>query len=183
MIFRSQTANETWMIFWVVTPCISERPRRFGGTYRLHFQIPQLSIYSYFCWFLPWVTFLCWRWRRYFLPKRRSFSNLQPRKATAVNTSTAALPHTRMFQMYKVRWFVLLEASPCSGSAHAWCPAPYTLISSEIFRSQQRIREQYLQHALQVVPKYMWHAAEKACKSEHRVKFKWQRTSPGDRRQ
>jgi hypothetical protein len=51
---------------------------------------------------------------------------------------------------------VLLEACLWLSSTHAPCPVPYTLISSEIFRSQQRIREQYLQHVLKAVPKCMW---------------------------
>jgi hypothetical protein len=30
-------------VFWVVTPCISERGQRFEGTYCLHFQGPGVS--------------------------------------------------------------------------------------------------------------------------------------------
>jgi hypothetical protein len=50
-------------------------------------------------------------------------------------------------------WFMKLEASLWISCAHAPCPIPYTLISSEIFRSQQQMLEWYLKHAVKGVPK------------------------------
>jgi hypothetical protein len=70
-------------VFWVVTPCSSERTQRFGGIYLLnlqgrrvrHARNQQKQTASY-CWFLTWFTLRPWRWRRYVSPKRRVLSGL-----------------------------------------------------------------------------------------------------------
>jgi hypothetical protein len=80
-----------YVVFWVVTPCSSERAWRFGGTspssagflywltlwpwIRRQYLPPKLqdvSEISCFCWFLACLAFVHWRLGRYVPPKRRN---------------------------------------------------------------------------------------------------------------
>jgi hypothetical protein len=69
------------MVFWVITPYISETARSFGGKCHFHLQPRK---HSCFCWFLVWITLRTWRWRRRVPPRRWSLAEL--RGVTARNT-------------------------------------------------------------------------------------------------
>jgi hypothetical protein len=68
-------------VFWDVAPCRSCVNRRFGGTYRLHLLDREIRARGTSCIHLLTLVprsriFLPWRWRRYFLPKRRFTQDL-----------------------------------------------------------------------------------------------------------
>jgi hypothetical protein len=87
--FGSHGVSIKITIFWVVTPYILERARRFGRTYLLYLQSPRMSqeinrqnatswaqLAACFCWCFAWLTLQAWRWRRYFPPKSLTFHEL-----------------------------------------------------------------------------------------------------------
>jgi hypothetical protein len=68
-----------YTVLWVVTLCSSETAKRFWVTCRLNLQGRKASKATNqpdVCWFLDWLSFRPWRWRRYVPPKRRVLSEL-----------------------------------------------------------------------------------------------------------
>jgi hypothetical protein len=67
-------------VFWVVTPCSSEKASRFGRTCHLYLQGRTVNqagralFAACFCRFLVWLILRLWRWRRCVPPKRQALS-------------------------------------------------------------------------------------------------------------
>jgi hypothetical protein len=95
-------------VFWVLTPCSSDKSRRFERSYHLYLQSPTgkqsgKSLFTAsFWWFLAWLILRLWRWR-YVPTKRQTLSQRHDgtiQKIVLVIVSAERTSNPNMFGLY-----------------------------------------------------------------------------------
>jgi hypothetical protein len=77
-------------LFWLVTPCISERIKRIEGSYRFCLQGSKRKPRKKQAEVHIWFTLQPWKWRRYIYPRRQTVSEIHD--AATQNTAPQQLP-------------------------------------------------------------------------------------------